>query len=47
LVLAVYERIGIPATDLGSMKAGERIAVRGASFMTIAGGKPARIVTSS
>lgn len=38
---------GIPAIDLGPMKAGEQVALRGASFMTIAGGKLTRIVDLS
>ncbi len=38
---------GTPAIDLGPMKAGEQVALRGASFMTIAGGKLTRIVDLS
>ena len=38
---------GIPAVDLGSMKAGEPIAMRGASFMTIRKGLLTRIVDLS
>lgn len=38
---------GTPAVDLGSMKAGEPIAMRGASFMTITEGLLARIVDLS
>jgi hypothetical protein len=35
---------GTPAIDLGPTKAGEQVAMRGASFMTIADGKLTRIV---
>lgn len=39
---------GTPAVDLGLMKAGERVTMRGASFITIAdNGKLARIVDLS
>lgn len=38
---------GTPAVDLGPMKAGEKVAMRGASFITIADGKLARIVDLS
>lgn len=38
---------GTPAIDLGPMKAGEPVAMRGASFMTIAGGMLTRIVDLS
>ena len=38
---------GIPAVDLGSMKAGEPIAMRGASFMTVSEGLLTRIVDLS
>ena len=38
---------GTPAIDLGPMKAGEQVTLRGASFMTIAGGKLTRIVDLS
>ncbi len=38
---------GTPAVDLGSMKAGEPIAMRGASFMTIRQGLLTRIVDLS
>jgi steroid delta-isomerase-like uncharacterized protein len=38
---------GTPAIDLGPMKAGERFALRGASFITIADGKLTRIVDLS
>lgn len=38
---------GTPAIDLGAMKAGEQVAMRGASFMTIADGKLTRIVDLS
>jgi len=38
---------GTPAVDLGSMKAGEPIAMRGASFMTITEGLLTRIVDLS
>jgi ketosteroid isomerase-like protein len=38
---------GIPAVDLGPLKAGERVALRGASFMTVVDGKLARIVDLS
>lgn len=38
---------GTPAIDLGPMKAGEQVAMRGASFMTIADGKLTRIVDLS
>lgn len=38
---------GIPAVDLGAMKAGETVAMRGASFLTIADGKLVRIVDLS
>ncbi len=38
---------GTPAIDLGSMKAGEPVAMRGASFMTIAGGMLTQIVDLS
>lgn len=38
---------GTPAIDLGLMKAGEQVAMRGASFMTIADGRLTRIVDLS
>ncbi|WP_343614718.1 nuclear transport factor 2 family protein [Novosphingobium sp.] len=38
---------GIPAVDLGPMKVGEPLAMRGASFITIVDGKLARIVDLS
>ena len=38
---------GTPVVDLGSMKAGEPIAMRGASFMTITEGLLTRIVDLS
>jgi len=38
---------GTPAVDLGPMKAGVEISMRGASFITIVGGKLARIVDLS
>ena len=38
---------GTPAVDLGPMKAGESIAMRGASFMTIREGLLTRIVDLS
>ncbi|WP_033373069.1 nuclear transport factor 2 family protein [Sandarakinorhabdus sp. AAP62] len=38
---------GTPAIDLGPMKAGEQFAMRGASFITISGGKLARIIDLS
>lgn len=38
---------GIPAIDLGPMKAGERVQMRGASFLTITDGKLMRIVDLS
>ena len=38
---------GTPAVDLGPMKAGEPVALRGASFMTIAAGRLIRIVDLS
>lgn len=38
---------GIPAFDLGPMKAGERVNIRGASFLTIEDGKLMRIVDLS
>lgn len=38
---------GTPAIDLGPMKAGEPVAMRGASFMTIADGRLTRIVDLS
>ena len=38
---------GTPAVDLGPMKAGEPVALRGASFITIADGKLSRIVDLS
>ena len=39
--------IGTPAIDLGPMKAGEQVSMRGASFITIADGKLVRIVDIS
>jgi steroid delta-isomerase-like uncharacterized protein len=41
------EWTGTPAIDLGPMKAGEQVAMRGASFMTIADGKLTRIMDLS
>lgn len=38
---------GTPSIDLGSMKAGEPVAMRGASFMTIAKGRLIRIADLS
>jgi steroid delta-isomerase-like uncharacterized protein len=38
---------GTPAVDLGPMKAGVEVAMRGASFITISDGKLARIVDLS
>jgi steroid delta-isomerase-like uncharacterized protein len=38
---------GTPAVDLGTMKAGVEVAMRGASFITISDGKLARIVDLS
>lgn len=38
---------GTPAVDFGAMKAGEPVALRGASFMTIADGQLIRIVDLS
>lgn len=38
---------GTPAIDLGPMKAGEQVAMRGASFLTLADGKLARIIDFS
>lgn len=38
---------GTPAVDLGAMRAGVPVAMRGASFLTIAGGKLVRIVDLS
>jgi ketosteroid isomerase-like protein len=38
---------GTPAVDLGPMKAGAQVAMRGASFITIADGKLTRIVDLS
>lgn len=38
---------GVPAVDLGPMKAGEQVAMRGATFMTMASGKLTRIVDLS
>jgi steroid delta-isomerase-like uncharacterized protein len=38
---------GTPAIDLGSMKAGERATMRGASFIAIVDGKIARITDLS
>lgn len=38
---------GTPAVDLGSMRAGAEISMRGASFITITDGKLARIVDLS
>ncbi|MBD8679958.1 nuclear transport factor 2 family protein [Sphingomonas sp. CFBP 13720] len=38
---------GTPAIDLGPMKAGEQVALRVVSFMTITGGKLTRIVDLS
>lgn len=39
--------VGTPAVDLGPMKAGVEVAMRGASFITIADGKLVRIVDLS
>lgn len=38
---------GTPAADLGEMKAGESVSLRGASFFTIADGRIVRIVDLS
>ncbi|KFC69937.1 putative ester cyclase [Devosia sp. LC5] len=38
---------GTPAIDLGPLKAGEQVSMRGASFITISGGRLARIVDLS
>lgn len=38
---------GTPAIDLGPMKAGEQVAMRGASFITLTGGKLKRIMDLS
>ena len=38
---------GVPAIDLGPIKAGNEFALRGASFLTIADGKLCRIVDIS
>lgn len=38
---------GTPATDLGLWRAGEPVAMRGASFITITGGKLTRIADLS
>lgn len=38
---------GTPAVDLGPMKAGEQLVMRGASFIKISGGKLARIIDLS
>jgi steroid delta-isomerase-like uncharacterized protein len=38
---------GTPANDLGPMKAGEQVAMRGASFITVEGGMITRIVDLS
>lgn len=38
---------GVPAVDLGAMKAGAQVTMRGASFLTIADGKLVRIVDLS
>lgn len=38
---------GTPAFDLGPMKAGEQVVMRGASFITISGGKLTRIMDLS
>lgn len=39
--------IGIPAIDMGAAKAGDQMAMRGASFFTIADGKLASIIDLS
>ena len=39
--------IGVPAVDLGPMKAGVQVTMRGASFITIEDGRLARIVDLS
>ena len=39
--------IGTPAVDLGTMKAGTEVAMRGASFITLSNGKLSRIVDLS
>jgi ketosteroid isomerase-like protein len=39
--------IGTPAVDLGAMKAGAEVAMRGASFLTLSNGKLSRIVDLS
>jgi ketosteroid isomerase-like protein len=39
--------LGTPAVDLGAMKAGTEVALRGASFITLSGGKLSRIVDLS
>ena len=47
LVALEIDWTGTPAVDLGPMKAGEHVALRGASFIAIDDGKFARIVDFS
>lgn len=47
LVALEVDWTGTPAIDLEPMKAGEQVAMRGASFLTIKGGKLTRIVDLS
>lgn len=47
LVALEVDWTGFPAVDLGPIKAGEEIALRGASFLTIEDGKLCRIVDLS
>lgn len=47
LVALEVEWVGTPAVDLGPMKAGVQVAMRGASFITIADQKLVRIVDLS
>ncbi len=47
LVALEVDWTGIPAIDLGPMKAGKQFTLRGASFITIDNGKIGRIVDLS
>ena len=47
LVALEVDWTGTPAIDLGPMKAGEQFVMRGASFITISGGKLTRIIDLS
>lgn len=47
LVALEVDWTGTPAIDLGPIKAGEQFAMRGASFITISGGKLSRIIDLS